>query len=276
MRGSTRGSGRPLLPTVNVSLNVNLNAPPDLVFLAPAYTFAAPVLGAQLAIGVTGVFGRNRTTLDGTLTTGFGPFAVTRMGSISDSLTGFGDLYPMITLKWNDGAHNYMTYATGDIPVGAYDPNRLSNIGIGHGAIDAGGGYTYLNPVTGHELSGVAGFTYNFKNPDTQVQSGVDFHFDWGASKFLSKQAFGGLVGYAYQQISDDTGGLPALGGFRSRVLGIGPQFGYIFPVGDMQGYVNIKGYAEIDAANRPSGWNTWLTFAISPAAPTLRQPGTG
>jgi len=255
-------------PTVNVSLNVNLNAPPDLVFLAPTYTFATPVFGGQLAMGITGIFGRNSTTLDGTLTTGFGPFAATRMGSISDSLTGFGDLYPMITLKWHDGVHNYMTYATGDIPVGAYDPNRLSNIGIGHGAIDAGGGYTYLNPMTGHEFSGVAGFTYNFKNPDTQVQSGVDFHVDWGMSKFLSKQAFVGLVGYAYQQVSNDTGGLPALGGFRSRVLGIGPQFGYIFPIGDMQGYVNIKGYGELDAANRPSGWNTWLTFAISPAAP--------
>jgi len=221
-----------------------------------------------LAVGVTGIFGRNSTALDGTLTTGIGPFAVTRMGSTSDSLTAFGDLYPMATLKWHDGVHNYMTYATGDIPVGAYDPNRLSNIGIGHGAIDAGGGYTYLNPTTGHEFSGVAGFTYNFKNPDTQVQSGVDFHFDWGASQFLSKQVFVGLVGYAYQQISNDIGGAPILGGFRSRLLGVGPQVGYIFPIGNMQGYLNLKGYGEFDAANRPSGWNTWLTFAISPAAP--------
>jgi hypothetical protein len=37
----------------------------------------------------------------------------------------------------------------------------------------------------------------------------------------------------------------------------------------DMQGYVNLKGYGEFDAANRPSGWNTWLTFSISPMAPT-------
>jgi hypothetical protein len=33
-----------------------------------------------------------------------------------------------------------MTYLTGDIPVGAYDPTRLSNLGIGHAAIDGGGG----------------------------------------------------------------------------------------------------------------------------------------
>jgi hypothetical protein len=53
----------------------------------------------------------------------------------------------------------------------------------------------------------------------------------------------------------------------------MGPQFGYIFPVGDMQGYLNIKAYGEFDAANRPSGWNTWLTFAISPTAATDAKP---
>src|SRR6195256_4024493 len=77
-------------PTVNVNLNVNLHAPPDLLFLAPTYTFATPVLGGQLAMGVTGIFGRNSTTLDGTLTAGFGPLATTRTGSTTDSLTGFG------------------------------------------------------------------------------------------------------------------------------------------------------------------------------------------
>jgi hypothetical protein len=204
-----------LAPTVNVSLNANLNGQADLLILAPTYTFATPVLGGQLAMGVTGIFGRNSATIDGTLTASVGPLVATRMGSISDSLTSVGDLYPMMTLKWNSGVNNYMTYLTGDIPVGAYDPNRLTNLGIGHGAIDGGGGYTYFNPMTGHEFSGVAGFTYNLKNPDTQVQSGVDFHFDWGASQFLSKQFSVGLVGYAYQQISDDTGGHPIPGARR-------------------------------------------------------------
>jgi hypothetical protein len=256
-------------PTVNVSFDARLNAQADLLAVLPTYTFATPVLGGQLAVIMMGIVGNMNTSIAGTLA-GVGPNGgvASRMGSISDSLTGFGDLYPMVTLKWHDGVNNWMTYATGDIPVGAYDPSRLSNIGIGHGAIDGGGGYTYLNPTTGHEFTGIGGFTYNFQNPDTGVQSGVDFHFDWGASQFLSKQLFVGLVGYAYQQISDDTGGAAILGGFRSRVLGIGPQIGYIFPIGGMQGYLNLKGYGEFDASNRPSGWNTWLTFSISPAAP--------
>ena len=132
-----------------------------------------------------------------------------------------------------------------------------------HGA----GGYTYVNPVAGHELSGVGGFTYNFKNPDTQYRSGVNFHFDSGASKLLSKQIFVGLVGYAYQLVKADSDQSPLLGSFESRVIRVGPQVGCIFPIGKMQGYLNLKGYGEIDSTNRPPGWNTWLPFAISGGA---------
>jgi hypothetical protein len=107
------------------------------------------------------------------------------------------------------------------------------------------------------------------RTKDTQYQNGIDFHIDWGTSMFLSKQVFVGLVGYLYQQVTDDFGQNPILGGFRSRVVSIGPQIGYLFPVGDMQGYLNLKGYGEFDASNRPSGWNTWVTFSISPMAPT-------
>src|ERR1700736_172311 len=256
-------------PNVNVSLNASLHAQADLLLLNPTYTFATPVLGGQLAIGMTGLFGRSAASIDGTLTAGFGQFAAMRMGSIGDSITSFGDLYPEATLKWNAGVNNFMTYLTGDIPVGAYSPTRLANLGLGHGAIDGGGGYTYFNPQTGHEFSAVAGFTYNFKNQDTQYQNGIDFHVDWGASQFLSKQVFVGLVGYVYQQVTDDFGQHPILGGFQSRVIGVGPQVGFLFPVGDMQGYLNLKGYGEFDQANRPAGWNTWLTFSISPMAPT-------
>ena len=104
-------------------------------------------------------------------------------------------------------------------------------------------------------------------------RSGVDFHLDGAASQFLSKQLFVGFVGYAYQQVTADFGQLPILGPFRSRVLGIGPQIGYIFPIGDNQAFLGLKGYREFDADNRPSGWNTWLTFSISEAVPATVTP---
>ena len=60
--------------------------------------------------------------------------------------------------------------------------SRLANLGLGHGAIDFGAGYTYFNPQTGNEFSAVAGATYNFKNTSSQYQNGIVYHFTakWG------------------------------------------------------------------------------------------------
>src|ERR1700689_224529 len=243
---------------VNVNLSLSLAGQGDLVILAPTYTFPQPVLGGQLSLGVSSWFGQNAASISGMLTASVGSVFAQRTGMISDALTSYGDVVPTAQLRWNQGD---------------YDPMRLANLGIGHATIDSGGAYTYLNPTTGNEFSATAGFTYNFKNPDTQYRSGIDFHFDWGASHFLTKQLYVGIAGYAYQQVTDDSGQNPALGGFRSRVLGVGPQIGYLFPIGGMQGLLSLRGYGEFDSSNRPQGWNTWLTFAISPEAPSATSP---
>src|SRR6476646_3298145 len=257
---------------LNASLSGSVNADADLGLALPAYTFANPVLGGQATVGLLTVYGRTSTslaaTLSGALTTPFGALPFARSDTFSDVTWGFGDLYPLATLRWNSGVNNYMTYVFGDVPVGAYDSARLANIGIGHGAIDAGGGCTYFNPQTGHEISGVLGFTYNFSNPATQYQSGVDMHFDWGASQFLTKQLQIGVVGYFYNEIGCHSGGGDRVGCFQSRVVGIGPQLGYIIPLGTVQAYINIKGYGEFDAQSRPHGWNTWLTVQLAAAPP--------
>jgi len=259
---------------LTASLSANLNSNLDLGFLIGTYTFATPVLGGQASASLMGIYGSNSTSLAGTLTgtlaTPGGAIPFSRFDNINSSLTAFGDLYPTFQLKWNAGVNNYMTYVSGDIPVGAYDSARLANIGIGHWAIDAGGGYTYFDPKAGHEASAVLGFTYNFINPSTQYQSGVDMHLDWGVSQFLTKQWQVGLVGYLYQELGCDSGSGDRVGCFRSRVVGVGPQVGYIIPLGDnLQGYLNLKAYGEFANENRPAGWNLWLTFNISPAAPT-------
>jgi hypothetical protein len=248
------------------NVNINLKAPPDIQFFAPSYTFATPVLGGQATFFLLGAYGRNETSVSGTLTGG-GPLGFTVSGGRSDTLWGFGDLIPMLTVRWNKGLDNWMVYITGDIPVGAYDPNRLANLGIGHGAIDAGGSYTYFNPQTGHEFSASLGFTYNFENTFTNYKNGIDMHLDWGASQFVTKEWQIGLVGYFYNQLSCDSGSGDRVGCFESRVVGVGPQIGHIFKIDDQyQGYVNFKGYKEFDAASRPDGWNVWATLVISPA----------
>jgi hypothetical protein len=238
----------------------------NLVGLGPTYTFATPVFGGQAAVSLLGVGGQSWAAVDATLT---GPRGNSISGERSQSLTSIGDLFPQATLKWNQGVNNYMVYGTGDIPVGDYDETRLANLGLGHGAIDGGVGYTYLNPANKLEFSAVVGMTYNLENPHTRYQSGLDLHLDAGASYFLTQQLNVGAVGYYFRQVTGDRGLGATLGPFEGRVAGIGPQLNYFFPVTDkIQGVVSVKAYWEFAAQNRPDGWNTWLTVAFTPASP--------
>ncbi|HET8974349.1 MAG TPA: transporter [Pseudolabrys sp.] len=250
------------------SLNANLDGRADLVMAAPSYTFADRFLGGQATLVLLVPYGRSRASVDATLTGAPGPIGFTVSGERTDAVTGFGDLVPQFNVRWNAGVHNFMTYLTGNLTTGRYDPTRLANLGIGHNAIDGGGGYTYFNPQTRHEFSATLGFTYNLENVHTQYQNGVDMHLDVGASQFLSKQFSVGLVGYWYNQLSCDSGAGDRVGCFKSRVAGIGPQISYIFPVTEhYQGFLNVKGYKEFAAEHRADGWNVWLTLAFSPAA---------
>ena len=237
----------------------------DFQYLYPSYVFATPVFAGQASLSMGALVGPNTTSAFGAVTGLDGNSISARR---SDSVFGIGDLYPTGSLAWNWGVNNLMTYLTGDIPVGLYNSQQLANLGIGHGAIDGGVGYTYFDQQTGHEFSAVIGATYNLINPSTQYQNGIDGHLGWGASQFLSASLQVGAVGYVYDQLTGDHGSGAKLGPFESRVIGIGPQIGYLFPVAGMQGYVNLKAYGEFDARNRPSGWNAWLTLSISPAAP--------
>src|SRR5205085_10392141 len=162
-----------------------------------------------------------------------------------------------------DGAHNFMAYTMGGIPVGTYDTDRLANFSTNHWSVDAGGGYTYLNPRNGHELSAALGFSYNFVNPDTQYKNGIDAHLDWAASQFFSESFHAGLAGYFYNQLTGDSGSGAKLGDFKSRVAAVGAQAGNFFEVGNHKWYANLKGYYEYTAHNRPKGWNVWLALVI-------------
>jgi hypothetical protein len=172
---------------VNINLNVNLSGKSDLVFVSPSYTFATPVFGGQLGASLGIAAGPSTADLSGALTATAGPFVVTRQGQISETLGGVSDLYPGMTLRWNSGVNSWMVYGMGDIPVGTYNASQLVNFGIGHGAMDGGVGYTYFDEKTGHEFSVVTGLTYNLINPSTNYQNGIDWHVDWGASQFVTK-----------------------------------------------------------------------------------------
>lgn len=259
--------------TVNVNLNATLKANPNLVLVNPTYVFATPVFGGQFALSMAGAYGRSIAGLNGTLTV-TGPLGgtLTRQGGIDDGRDAFSDLYPSATLRWNSGVNNFMIYGTGDIPIGTYNPARLANAGIGHGAADGGVGYTYFDEKTGYEFSAVTGLTYNLVNPSTGYQNGIDWHLDWGASKFLTKTFQIGAVGYFYNQITADRGCLQVLCPFESRTVGVGPQLGLLFPNPSFTTYLNLKAYWDVDTQNRASGASAWITLAFSPNPPAAEK----
>ena len=224
-------------------------------FIVPAYTLDATILGGRPSFSLAFIPARSKVSAD------------ISIGGVSadasDEVTGMSDLYPTAQLFWNRGVHNYMAYVAGSIPVGSYDPNRLSNLGLGHAAIDIGGAYTFLNPESGWEFSATAGLTYNFENSDTNYQNGIDFHLDLGASKFITEQMYVGLVGFAYQQLTADSGQPTLLGDFKGRTFGIGPQIGWIFEAGGKEVFANLRGYKEFNVKNRVEGGGVMFTISF-------------
>jgi len=251
--GGSAGAGR-LLQRGHL-LSSGLRTSFDGLFVAPTYTPDTTVLGGRPSLSVTFA----PSYVGSSATVNLGPLSASR----SDSLFGGSDLYPTAQLYWSAGVHHFMVYLAGDIPVGSYNPNRLSNIGIGHGAIDAGGAYTYLNTQTGTEVSATLGFTRNFENMSTNYTNGTDSHLDLGAAQFLTQQLFVGAVGYYYQQLTADKGQLPILGSFESRTRGVGPQIGYNFNLGGVPIYTNLRGYIEFDSYHRTQGHAIYATVNV-------------
>ena len=239
------------------SLNASLSARESIFLFQLGYSAEEKILGGQPYVGV-----------------GWGPGANTTTASVSvsglntefnkaNSVTGSTDIYPLASLAWNKGNNNFMTYVTGAIPVGTYSATSLSSIGIGHAAMDAGGGYTYLNNKTGLEFSSVVGATYNWMNNQTNYNNGIDSHMDWSLSQFLSQNWQVGIAGYVYYQLTADSGSGNRVGAFKSQVAAIGPQIGYLFKIGKKQAYINLRAYKEFWAQNRVEGYAMISTISI-------------
>jgi hypothetical protein len=259
----------PLFPrtTLRVQLDSDIKTNVDIAILTPGYTFATPVWGGRLDFKLFVPVGGATTQIDALATGALGPIGFSAQNSISDTLRSFGDPAPQLSLKWNQGEHNFMVYGRGGVPIGDYNADRIVNLGRGHGALDDGVGYTYFDDATGFEFSAVSALTYNFMNPHTDYQNGIDWHTDLEASRFLYKRFFVGAVGYYFNQITADTGPGATLGPYLTRIAGVGPEAGILFPIGEMQGSLSLRGYWEFAAQNRSSGWNTWLAFSIAPPA---------
>lgn len=233
----------------------------DYFYVTPGYTFETPVLGgAQLYFGATASYGWMDTSVTAVISRRNGRTSDT---ALDESAWGVSDLTPLASLKWQFGPHNVMAYVTGNIPTGYYDPETLAGVAAGHWAADGGFAYTW-DGGQGLEFSLTAGATYNFINPTTLYQNGVDGHVELGASWEVASPFYIGAVGYLLNQLTDDVGAPADLGGHRSRVAGAGPQLGWSIRTSRVNVDVNLRGYAEFAAQNRPEGWNAWLNVTFS------------
>ncbi|TYK65288.1 SphA family protein [Colwellia echini] len=244
------------LPRGNV-LSGDVDSSLPVLIVQPTYSPHTKLWDGQLSFGLGFGWGSNTTSADIAISD---PLL---LQNEKDTVTGMTDLYPVVSLAWNNGNDNWMTYLTGDIPTGDYNASSLSNLGIGHGAVDLGGGYTYFNETTGRELSAVLGFTYNIENDDTNYQNGIDVHLDWGVSQFLNQHWQIGIVGYVYGQITADSGDSVFADDIKSSIAAVGPEIGYSFTMNNQAAYINLRGYWEFAAKHRVEGGSAFVTLSL-------------
>lgn len=235
---------------------VDLRQAVQTLAVEPSWTPARTLLGGQPSMSVSFGWGR----------------VVNRAASATDASetnldpvardSGPTDIVPTMSLYWARGRTSWMAYMTGNLPVGTVDPKRYSNLTLGHFAFDAGGGLTWSDPASGWEVSAVAGFTINATDPTTQYRNGLDSHLDWDVS--WSEPAGGwqlGLAGYVYWQLGADSGSGDTVGAFKSRVVGLGPEFVRNFTLGGRAMQANVRAYGEVWATNRPQGVAAYATL---------------
>lgn len=222
----------------------------EILYVTPTYTAKTTFLNAVFSTAIALGAGYN--------------FASGGYPLKSDSTLGVSDIAPTLSLAWNSGVNNWMTYISGNIPVGNYNVNSFSGTGLGFWAVDIGGAYTYYNENKGLEFSLLIGGTYNFQNPHTDYKSGIDSHLDWEASKFFDKNWQLGIAGYLYYQLTDDEGDDAIFGHYRSSAVGIGPELGYSFKIWNKELSTNLRGYYAFFAKNRLGGLSIFLNLNLS------------
>ncbi len=217
----------------------------------------ASFLGGTFGLAGTVPFGRASVSADLSL---LGP-----LGTIgrSDWVTGLGDSAITALLGWHAGFHHWNVSATGVIPTGVYSPDQLAVMGLNRPGVDVKGAYTYLNTQTGTEVSGAAGFTFNFVNTATDYLTGTEFHLEGAIMQHLPSGLSFGAGGYHYRQVTGDSGSGARLGPFEGRVTAVGPMLGYVLKAGVIP--INLKRplVAEFDTQNRMKGNAVFATLSM-------------
>jgi hypothetical protein len=252
------GGGKSLpfggLLVANVSTQTWLNLPTTL-WVTPAKIF-----GGDLAFSLTSSVGEPRVGASLLVNSPrFGPVGV----NVTDDHVNLSDFFVQSFVGWQAGNFHWQLGIGGVVPSGTYVAGQLSNASLNRPAVDLSGTLTWLDPSIGWDLSAAAGFTFNQTNTATDYKTGDEFHLEWAATKYLTKQLTVGLVGYYYQQLTPDSGTGAILGAFEGRVVALGGAIGYTFEVGKLPVSTRLKVYREFDAVNHLEGTAGFFTVSM-------------
>ena len=184
--------------------------------------------------------------------------------TVSGSQFGVGDLYAIpFGLAWDTGNVHISFYEGVNLPTGEYNVNNFVNIGLNYWASDTNIAASYLNPKTGFTFGANFGYLINAINPATQYQSGQVFHVDAMIGQYFT-QTFGvGIVGYAFQQTTGDSGSGALLGPFEGRAYGIGPAVQGIIMAGKTPLVLEAQWIHQFDVVNQFQGDYVQFTVAF-------------
>ncbi|MDV2983832.1 UNVERIFIED_CONTAM: transporter [Methylobacteriaceae bacterium AG10] len=238
----------------NVVANVRANTVAD--FVTGLWVTPVEILGGDLAVAVVVPFGEP-TVRAGILIDG--PLVNRALGrplalGARDATFNAGDPIVSTSLGWHSGNWNWKLSAAVSIPAGAYEPGQLSNVALNRVVGDFSAGASYVDAVSGIELSAVAGFAVNGENPSTRYVTGDEFHFDASVSKYLTKELSVGAIVSHYQQITGDSGPGARLGPFKGRVTAVGGTLGMTVPVGQIPVSARFKVLRDVEVENRFQG----------------------
>jgi len=179
----------------------------------------------------------------------------------SQSKTGIGDIIidPFI-LSWHSKNWHFATGLDIYIPTGAFDKNRLANVGRNYWTFEPIFAFTYVSD-NGFEVSSKFMYDFNTKNTDTNYRSGQEFHFDYTVAKKFDNISLG-VGGYYYKQITDDklNGQKVAPDGNKGQAFAIGPQLKYDYK---NMSFI-LKYQKEMSVENRPDGDKFWFKFVYA------------
>jgi hypothetical protein len=200
---------------------------------------------------------------------------------ISDETSGIGDIAITPMVGWHSENWHWSAALTVFAPTGAYD---TASVNVSERSIDALNvgknvwsaqpvfAATYLDQESGLEVSGAASMLFSQKNDATDYQTAPAVMFEGAVMQHLPSGLALGLTGYAYQQVSDDSGaGAEATrialdaDSLRARVYGAGPVV--TFSGGTLFGgntSFKLKYITEFAGKRRFESDMVWLNMTVA------------